>query len=54
MGTIDGKHAVIWPPNAGSTFYNYKGTRKRVLLAFCDTQYQSTFDISEAGHHSLF
>ena len=54
MGTINGKRAVIQLPNAGSTFYNYKGTCKRILLAFCDTQYQFTlFDIGEAGHHGL-
>ena len=54
IGAIDRKHIVMQAPaNAGSSFFNYKGSHSIVLLAVCDAHYHFILvDIGEAGRHS--
>jgi hypothetical protein len=54
LGAMDGKHIAFNPPaNAGSYFFNYKGSHSIVLLAVVDAEYKFLYaDVGVNGRVS--
>lgn len=54
IGAVDGKHVVMAAPtNAGSTFYNYKGTHSIILMGIADAEYKLLYiDVGRNGRFS--
>lgn len=59
LAAIDGKHVVMQaPPRSGSSYFNYKKTHSIVLMAICNSKYESTLvkigDSSRESDGSVF
>ena len=54
MGAVDGKHVVMQSPaNAGSHYYNYKGTYSMALMAVAGPDYECVYaDVGTNGRVS--
>lgn len=54
IGAVDGKHVVMdAPKNAGSNFYNYKGTHSIILMGIADAEYKLLYiDVGRNGRFS--